>query len=82
MRPMSNNGGHVSSFSSGDNPVGLARSGRERLAATYARPGSRKRKACQNKKPEKEGKAEGSGDLTTDKTGFTRMGIGVETPLL
>jgi len=60
----------VSSSSSGDNPVGQAGSGRERLAATYARPGSRKRKACQSKKPE----TEGGSNLTTDKTGCTRIG--------
>src|SRR5439155_26559522 len=75
-QPMSSNGGHVSSFSSGDNPVGRAGSGRERLAATYARPGSRKREACQITNRKTEGKAKGNGDLTTDKTGFIRMGMG------
>ena len=67
----------MSSFSSGDNPVGRAGSGRERLAAKYARPGNRKRKACQSTNRITEWKPGGSGDLTTDKTGCTRMGDGI-----
>ena len=31
-------------------------------------------RACQKKNPETEGTRKGRGDLTTDKTGFTRMG--------
>src|SRR5229473_2369663 len=57
-------------LTSGAVPAGRARGGPERLAAAYARPGEATAWAVPNSKPGNRGRSE----LTTDKTGFRRIG--------